>query len=154
MIQRIQTLWLMIITLSSGFLMKGGIIKLTDLSGQSFQVGFSGVTKISESGNELISGLASLSVLIPGIAVLSLICIFLFRSRRIQKVLALTLIAFSLCMIIVLSYHSIILMKKWSAEIIPVIKMALPLVILASSILAYRGISNDEKLVKSYDRLR
>ena len=45
-------------------------------------------------------------------------------------------------------------MKKYGAELEPGLKMVIPLLIMISVTLAYRGISKDDRLVKSYDRLR
>jgi hypothetical protein len=95
--------------------------------------------------------LAALIIILP---VLSFISILLFKSRRIQKVLTLILITFSLCLIILVTYYSYILMKNYGTELEPGIKMVLPLIILIAAILSYRGISKDDRLVKSYDRLR
>jgi hypothetical protein len=45
-------------------------------------------------------------------------------------------------------------MKNYAAEIVPGIKMVIPFIIMIAAILAYRGIASDDRLVKSYDRLR
>lgn len=154
MIQRIQSIWLLISAISSGFLMKGGIINFIGEAGEKYFTGFSGIYKLADTGQELIIRSIPLSALIILIPVLSLISIFLFKSRQLQKVLTLVLVTLSLCLIIMVTYYSYILIKNYTAEIVPGIKMLIPLIILIALILAYRGIVRDDRLVKSYDRLR
>jgi hypothetical protein len=154
MIQRIQTIWLLISAISSLLLIKGGIINLIDKAGQKYYTGFSGTFKLSTSGPEIITGSVSLSALIIIIPVVSVITLLLFKWRRIQKVLALVLVSLSSCLIILIAYYSFILMRNYDSELIPGFKMVLPLIILIASILAYKGISGDDNLIKSYDRLR
>ncbi len=154
MIQRIQTIWLLISAISSGFLIKGGIVNFIDKTGHKYFTGFSGIYKLNESGQEIVTSSVPLAVLIILIPLLSLISILFFKSRRIQKVLTLILVTLSLCLIILVTYYSYILMKSYDTEFVFGIKMVLPLIILIAVILAYRGISSDDRLVKSYDRLR
>ena len=154
MIQRIQTIGLLISAISSGFLMKGGIINFITREGQRYSTGFSGNYKINETGQEFISGSVPVATLIVLILILSVISIFLFKARRIQKAGSLIVIAFSICLMIMLTYSSFMLMKDFNADLVPGIKMFLPLLILAAAIIANKGISRDENLIKSYDRLR
>jgi len=154
MIQRIQTIWLLVSALCSGLLLKGSIIDFTDTSGQEYFIAFTGIFKLNVQGKELIDWSIPLSALIILIPVLSVISILLYKSRRFQKIIALIIIAFSLCLIILVIYHSYSMMKSYNAELVPDIKMILPLIILIAATLAYSGISKDDRLVKSYDRLR
>jgi len=154
MIQRIQTFWLLISAISSGFLTRGGIIDFINREGQKYFTGFSGISKLNELGHEVIIRSVPLEILIILILLLSVISILSFKSRRIQKIVTLMVIGFSICLIILVSYYSYFLVKNYNAELVPGIKMFFPLIILISVVLAYRGISKDENLVKSYDRLR
>lgn len=154
MIQRIQTIWLLLSTLCSGLLLRGSIINFVDGSDQKYFTGFSGIFRLNAQGMELIDRSIPLSALIILISVFSVISILLYKSRRFQKIVTLIIIGFALCLIIVLIYHSFIVIKKYSAELVPGIKMFLPLIVLIAATLAYRGISKDDRLVKSYDRLR
>ncbi len=154
MIQRIQSIWLLISAIASGFLVKGGIINFIDATGQKYFTGFSGISKFADTGQELIVRSIPLAALIIVIILLSVVSILLFKSRQVQKVFTLVLVALSLCLIILVTYYSYILLKNYGAELIPGFKMALPVIILIAAILAYRGILRDDRLVKSYDRLR
>jgi hypothetical protein len=154
MIQRIQTLWLLVAALLSGFLMKGGIVNFIDKAGQSYFTGFAGIYKITPAGNELLVKSIPLSILVILIPLLSVFCTLIFKNRKIQKKFTLILFAFSFCLAILVTYYSFLIMKKYDSEMVPGIKMIIPLLIMISATLAYRGISKDDKLVKSYDRLR
>lgn len=154
MIQRVQTIWLLISAISSGLLMKEGIINFIGIAGQKYYTGFSGIYKLTDSGPELITRSFSLSAVIILIPILSVISILFFKSIRIQKILTLIVIAFSLCLVILVIYYSYFLMKNYDTNLAPGLKMVIPVIILLSTILAYRGISNDDRLIKSYDRLR
>jgi hypothetical protein len=154
MIQRIQTVWLFLSTLLTGFLIKGSILNFIDKTGQKFYTGFSGIIKHFDTGDELVRSSIPLQAIIILITLLSFITIFLYKSRWIQKVLSLTLIGLSLILVILVSFYSYILAKNYEANLVPGVKMVFPILILIFFILAYRGISGDDRLVKSYDRLR
>jgi hypothetical protein len=154
MIQRIQTIWLLISAISSGFLMKGGITNFIDKTGQKYLTGFFGINKLSDAGYELITSSIPLTILIIIIPVLSVISILFFQSRRVQKMLTLILILFSICLLVLVTNCSYIIIMHYDAKLIPGVKMVIPVIILSAAILAYRGISRDDRLVKSYDRLR
>ena len=68
--------------------------------------------------------------------------------------LALVLIVLASVFIIALVHVSMSIISKFDASIVPGFMMIIPFLILLNSILAYSGIRNDDKLVKSYDRLR
>lgn len=134
--------------------MKGGVVNFIDGAGEKYFTGFSGIYKLAGTVQELIVRSIPLSVLIVLIPVLSVVSIFLFKSRQIQKVMTLVLVTLSICLIIMVTYYSYILMKNYAAEIVPGIKIVIPFIILIAAVLANRGIARDERLVKSYDRLR
>jgi hypothetical protein len=154
MIQRIQSIWLLLSAILGGFLIRGGIVNFIDKSGQKFYTGFSGIYKQIENGSEALRSSVSMASLIILIPVISIIIIFLYKSRKAQKVLSLILICLSLCLIILVIFYSYILSKSYSAELVPGVKMTFPLLILVFEVLAYSGISKDDRIVKSYDRLR
>ena len=134
--------------------MNGGITNFIGKSGEKFYTGFSGMYKLTDSGHELIFRSALLSALIILIPILSVISILFFKSKRIQKTLVFIGIVISFCLIITVTYYSCILVKNNRAELVPGIKMIIPLIILLAGILAYMGVLKDDRLVKSYDRLR
>jgi len=155
MIQRIQSLYLLLTTLLSLLFLNGSILNFINNSGSAIRITFTGIVKSSEGqGIEVINNLLPLSVIIVIIPVLSLITIFFFKNRNVQVWLSGILITLVAGIILISIYCSYLIITQYNGEIVPGIKMALPLLLLILSILAFRGIRKDDRLVKSYDRLR
>jgi len=154
MIQRIQTIWLAVLTILSLSLLSGGIIQFNPGDGTLFSLGFSGITKDTGVITEVIAGSVGLPLTIVLIPVLAVAAIFLFKQIKLQKTITLLIIAFSLCLLIMTVYYWYIISHKFSGVPVPGVKMAFPPVILVLAIMSYRGMVKDERLLKSYDRLR
>jgi hypothetical protein len=155
MIQSIQSLYLSLTILLSVLFLKGSYFNFIDESKSVIKITFRGLIRDSEiTGYELLEKFWPLSVIIVLIPCISLITIFLFKNRRIQLWFSLSVIVFSSGFIIFSSYCSYYICNEYNTDIIPGIKMCLPLLILILSILAYKGIKKDDDLIKSYDRLR
>jgi glucan phosphoethanolaminetransferase (alkaline phosphatase superfamily) len=155
MIQRIQSLYLFIISLLSSVLFSGSILTFISSSGAIIKITFINIVKSTEAnGIELIGKLLPLSVILILIPILSLITIFIFRKRNIQLRLALFLIILCILLVIALIHGSVIAISKQNASLVPGFKMIVPIANLILSFLAYLGIRKDDQLVKSYDRLR
>ena len=155
MIQRIQSLYLFLISLLSSLLFSGSILTFISHSGAIIKITFANIVKSTESnGLEVIEKLLPLSVIIVLISLVSLITIFIFKKRKIQLRLALFLIILCILLFVGLILGSVIAISKQNASLEPGFKMIVPVAILILSFLAYLGIRKDDKLVKSYDRLR
>lgn len=138
MIQRIQTLWLFLATITSVF-----IWVLPVFSDDSQNLFFN----VDSSLFLMIAVFAS--------ALVSLACIFFYKKRSTQK----QLIVFNFCLaisIIFLEYYEVsnfktqmgILQGHWQLSAI------LPFFIITFLVFAYRGIRKDEKLLDSANRMR
>jgi len=155
MIQRIQSLYLLLTTLLSLLFLKGSFLNFLDKSGSVIKLTFNGIARdAGGQGQELIEKLLPVSAFIILIPVFSLITIFIFKNRKIQLRFALSVIIFIIGFIFVLIYYSWIVITEYRAEIVLGFKMAIPLLMLIFAVLAYRGIKKDDLLIKSYDRLR
>jgi len=155
MIQRIQSLYLFLITLLSLIFFRGSFLNFADRSGAVIKVTFNGIFRESSGpGWELIEKLFPLSAIIILIPTISLMTIFIFKNRKIQLWFSLFLIILAAVFIIASIHLSLSIISKFEAKIIPGFKMVLPVLTLIISVLAYRGIKKDDQLVKSYDRLR
>lgn len=155
MIQRIQTIYLGITALLSLMLLKISVLSFADQAGKTVRLFPSGIFKDQEGS--VLMQMENTWPLIAAVILISLIAlmtIFLFRNRRVQMSVALVVIILSIVLVAILSGYSYFIMRTYSMTIIPDLKMALPVLIVISSLLAYRGIKKDEQLVKSYDRLR
>jgi len=150
MIQRLQSVYLLLTTLLSFLFLKNGFIAFSDESDSVINFTISGISGVSET---LIKTLP-VTLLMFIIPVVSFLTIFLYKNRRVQLILSKTILGFISAFIIALVIYSYIVINRYNAEIIPGLKMAIPVVQFILSYLAYRGVKKDDDRVKSYDRLR
>jgi peptidoglycan/LPS O-acetylase OafA/YrhL len=142
-------------TLLSGLFLKVDILKFKNDSGDMININFLGIFQTTgENGFDLIERLIPLSVLFILIPIVSIVAIFLFKTRKLQLKATFTLIILIIVLIALLVYYGITVIQRYHSELVPGIKMFIPVLILIFAILAYRGIKKDEDLVKSGDRLR
>jgi len=136
MIQRQQTLWLLLSAVASFF---------------SFQYPFYTGTLIEKNMfAELDAGSNFLLLILTGASVLiGAITIFLFKDRKAQFKLAIAGVVISIALLVIY----FIQMKKFVSGTLSLTSI-LALLILIGYIMAARGIWKDEKLVKSLDKLR
>lgn len=138
MIQRRQTLWLLLATIAATL---------------SFMFPFvTGKEAIKNMQADKVIDAASdffLLILTGGSIILSTVTIFLFKDRKMQ--IRLCLLGLLLSVVIIVRY--IMLMNKLTNTTLALYAI-LPFVFLTSYFLAFRDIRKDEKLVKSLDKLR
>ena len=142
MIQRIQSLWLIIVALTAF-----ATSQLTIYNGTL------------PNGTELPLKLAAnllLAIVIILLGCLALICLFLFKNRKLQFKLSVIGVIFSVGFLF-LEYYVVENSFKPNHSIVTgayQIGALLPVLMIVFFFLAARGIYKDEKLVKSMDRLR
>ena len=144
MIQRIQTLYMFIAAIASGVL----IFFLSlwkDVSGNEFLV-----LDLFGEGSFLMKMIPLLFLLS---AVLSLLSILMFRTRKKQFVLNRLNILINLILLGVLIYHLLTLSGETKVSE-KGIGAVLPVIVILFLAIANRAIKKDEDLVKSVDRLR
>lgn len=141
MIQRIQSVWLLLaaITAFITYLTVLYIGKLTDGTERPFLL-----------ANDFL-----LVIFIMALAVLSFITIFLFKNRKLQLQMTILTLVLTLAYIFVQylrieQFKTDNLIQTGSYQIAAL----LPILTVVFLIMAARGIRKDEKLVKSLDRLR
>jgi hypothetical protein len=155
MIQRIQSIYLLLISVLAITFLSGSLLNFADNAGTSINVTISGIEQgTSSQGFSVIEMLLPLTIDIILIAILSLVTIFIFRKRNIQALLVKILIALIVFLIIACVHLIYMIITKHSMGLVPGIKMVFPVIMLVLSLLAHRGIKKDNDLVKSYDRLR
>lgn len=152
MIQRVQSIWLFLASLTLFLLLILPILtKQADGGEIWFQVG--GLYK--RAGN-ITQQLASYSLLFGAAVCSALLClinIFLFKNRTLQK---------RVILLVILLIIALAAGAAWYAQTIPGgINGAtfnagayLPILSILFCVLAFRGIRNDEQLIRSADRLR
>ena len=141
MIQRIQSIWLLIVALAAFAtytltLYKGN---LADGTLRTF----------------LLADNFLLVIMIIALGALAILCIFLFKNRKLQFRLSVLGVIFSVGFLFV-EYLKVEQFKKENNVLSGSYQVGalLPVVMIIFYILAARGIYKDEKLVKSLDRLR
>jgi len=151
MIQRIQTLFLLAVTVLSALMLTGDLLVMNSSSGTLFTLGFTGLGK---EGGEIIQRLWPLSILLALVPVLALVAIFLYRKRSTQMRVTMMTLLLSIGTLILGAFYVIMFDRKIDVTIIWKIKVIFPLLSAIMSWLAYRAIFKDDLKVKSYDRLR
>lgn len=149
MIQRIQTIYLLLSALLTGSMF---FLKLAELVSEetTYALLYRGI----ESGNELVTPTLALAILVTAATLVSFITIFLFKKRMLQIRfcgLNMGLLIGTTGMIYFLGTQTA---KELSAEVFYKIPMAFPIVALILTFLAIRSIGKDEALIKSMDRIR
>jgi peptidoglycan/LPS O-acetylase OafA/YrhL len=141
MIQRIQSIWLLLTAVVTGLLFKvpvyGG--KLGNETTREMLIG----------QNYLLMIVAAVLVIIPAVA------IFFFKNRSTQKKLIWVSILLQIVFVVLVwmeatTFSDVQQFVQESYQLGAI----LPIVAIIFLILAYRGISHDEKLIRSADRLR
>ena len=141
MIQRIQTLWLLIVAIAAfaTYTLTLYIGKIADNSEKVFQL-----------ADDFL-----LVIIIIALGILAIICLFLFKNRKLQFKLSVFGVIFSIGFLF-LEYTRVEGFKK--DNLIQTgsyqVGALLPLVMVIFFFMAARGIYKDERLVKSMDRLR
>ena len=141
MIQRIQSIWLLIVALAAF-----ATYTLTLYIGKLAN----GTEKVLQLADDFL-----LVIIIIALGILAIICLFLFKNRKLQFKLSVFGVIFSIGFLF-LEYFRVESFKK--DNLIQTgsyqIGALLPLVMVIFFFLAARGIYRDERLVKSMDRLR
>lgn len=155
MIQRIQSIYLAFVIMLCVLLFSGNVFSFRDESGKAMNFLLNG--SITDQAGELFTKIDKtwpLTLILISIAGLSLVTILLFKNRKIQLLMAISVIIMSAALITALCWYAFIITDTFNLEIIAGYKMAIPVLILILSVLACNGILKDDRLVKSYDRLR
>jgi len=144
MIQRIQSVYLLLAALASG-----GLIFVLNL--------WTTVKGTDVFALDLFNDDVMLAKLIPILFIVSamdaFIAIFLFKNRKLQFVVTRIVILTQLILLGILIYLSLTLSGE-TAVSEKGIGMFLPIIVILLSVLANKAIKKDEDLVKSVDRLR
>ncbi|MEK7199752.1 MAG: DUF4293 family protein [Bacteroidota bacterium] len=140
MLQRLQTLWLLIASL-----LAFATLKFSFFSGNII------VDNVKQFQRFTAMSSMLLMILTVAVAISSLIIIFLFKDRKLQLKIALAVLFMSLLNLLLYYLQTKnYIPAEWTLDLTSVFASAIPFFLL----FAIRGIYKDEKLVKSVDRLR
>lgn len=155
MIQRIQSLYLLLILLFSVILLSSNILTLSDAGNDIIQLRFKDITGTGSNINELTRLYLNIFIILDIIlAVLSLVSVFLYGNRKLQGKMVLAAIVIAVLLIVIQLLMVINLLGNGEYRLIPGPGIILPLLMVILAVLARRGIQRDERLVSSYERLR
>lgn len=155
MIQRVQSIYLFIIVLLSTLFLSSPLLSFEDAANNIYSIRFAALQKIGpEGGVEFIDNLPLPAIVVCLIIIISIGTIFLFRNRKWQMKFAAAIISLSAVLILVTSWYIYDISSEFNVVLHFRINLILPMLILICSVLAYIGIRNDEKLIRSYERLR
>lgn len=152
MIQRIQTVYLLIVTMLTGAVLFLPTADFYSLQEGVFELNYKGL--IGENGT-LITSTWNITLLMAVVLLLSFISIFFYKKRILQ----IRIIIFNI--VLMLGYYA--LLAYWifkikgsltDAEVSLSLIASFPLINIILSYLAVRAIGKDEALVRSLDRLR
>ncbi len=138
MIQRQQTLWLLLATIAALL-----TFMFPFVVGEEMQKNLP-VRRVVDAGSHFI-----LLIVTGASLVLSAAAIFLFKDRKLQ--MRLCLVGILLAIVIIVFYISE--MRKLTHTTLALASV-LPIAILIGYFMAYRNIRKDEKLIKTLDKLR
>ncbi|MCX6258853.1 MAG: DUF4293 domain-containing protein [Bacteroidia bacterium] len=154
MIQRVQSIYLLTVFVLTALLFFFPVLEYTTKDGAIFSFGASGIKALQDGKWVFVQSAIQVSFLIPLMAVIAIVSIFLYKKRRWQMTLCLVNIILPVILIITgtlfisridgIAFHQIHFRHI----------IAIPFINMLLNSLAYRRIQGDEKLVKSYDRIR
>jgi len=155
MIQRIQSVYLLLTTIVSGLFLKLKFLVLTINDGSQTIFTFSGIYKKTAGGSsEVISRMIPVTLLAILIPLVAFVLIFLYRKRRLQLWLTILLMILEFLFIIAGTAYAVNPVRINTGPMTLSIGSLLPFVAIILTFLAYRSIRRDEELIRSYDRLR
>ena len=139
MIQRIQTIWLFLAAVAAFLTFKLSFFS-GNMAGPNQTKTF---TYLTAASNMVIL------VFTVAVGIAALISVFLYKNRKLQMRITLAAMLLSL-LTIVLYYNQTRLFAEGNYDLTALVALVIPVLL----ILATKGIYNDQKLVKSLDRLR
>lgn len=155
MIQRIQSLYLLLTIMMSLLFLNGEYLTFFDKSGSTIKLTLSEIVKTTDKNGTLVIEqtwpILTIALIIP---LFSLFAIFLFRKRGLQLLFTSILMILILLFIVATIGYSYDIISKNDASLASWYKSAIPVLQLIFSLLAYKGIKKDDDLIKSYDRVR
>lgn len=155
MIQRRQTLFLLltsILAITCLFFPLSGIISA---DGVEYRLGLNGLSDVAGASTSIpVFPFIVIQVPLVAIPVISVIAIMMYRNLRLQGIMALLLIAIEIITVSLLIYFNIKVLNRLEGSLHLFFSSFSLLIMIILSTLAYRGINKDRELLRSYDRLR
>ncbi len=152
MIQRIQTLFLLLAAVLLAFVFYAPFAVIIDQANQMYVFTFKGF--IFQSSGLLLVKTLPVGVLAIIAMVDLVMIIFLYKKRVQQMRLCFAAIGMLLLMQAFVVYYLNAIDKQFAGAVMYKLTIIIPLISAILTFLAYRGIKKDEMLVRSLDRIR
>ena len=155
MLQRIQTIYLIIVAILTGLMIILPLAEMLDKSGNVFTLYSYGVLNVSSAKQEIIYSTLPMAIMIAIIFTISVISVFLYKNRiRQMRFCVFNILLMAGLLGLILFYF--LSVKKYMGITrhnfrLPIV---LPVINIVLTFQAFRGIRKDELLVRSYERLR
>ena len=153
MIQRIQSIYLLLATLLTGSLL---FLDLANIFGSAgdFVLRFYGIITIVNNETEVIVPLIAMAFLLITTVFSLFVSVFLYRKRILQIRLSGINMGLLTGIVGMIIYLVIQASKKWEMDYSFTFSIVFPVIALILVYLAIRAIGKDEALVRSLDRIR
>jgi len=153
MLQRIQSLYLIIVVIALSLMFLFPVANITMSTGEIYDFFIYGISSNGNSAKALSinwTSVAMISILLLN----ALVTIFMYRRRLVQVRLTIVNIFMMLGSIFLLWYNISRQAEVAGADIRYLIPMIIPILCIILSYLAIRAIGKDEALIRSMDRIR
>jgi len=155
MLQRIQTIYLLLTMILAVLFLAGTILIFSSATGDEIIIKLSGIySGNSQAGIQKINVPVLLTIILLMIPVISVITILIYKNRKLQMKFNLALIILILFLIFLIFFYVFTISSEFSMNLYPGLKLVLPLLMVILSVFSYSAIKKDDDLVKSYDHLR
>lgn len=155
MLQRIQTVYLLLIVILSGITFYLPVVDFVVLkSGLTYLLDFNGVYLLKSTGNVSESSSWGLTVLAGLVPIIAFVSIFMYKNRIKQIRLCVMNMLFMILYYVVLAIYIWLSVGRLEADWHLRATALFPLICLILNYLAIGAIGKDEALVKSLDRIR
>jgi hypothetical protein len=154
MIQRIQSIYLLLAAIVVGLLFFFPIADFVNDAGKFYLFRYRGLYEVIEGKEKLVSLTIPLAIILMVNMVLPLINIFFYKKRGFQMKLCIFSIILLFSSVGLIAYYAAASFKNIEANVNYQVFASMPIIALILNVMAYSAIRKDEKLIKSIDRIR
>ncbi len=156
MIQRVQSIYLFLVVVLMSFMLIWPYAEIALQDGQVVMFYSYAVKKyITEENSEILIRSIPVLIMVLLTGLISFMNIFQFNRRIIQMRVCVLNSLLMIGLLLLMLYYYLVIKKSLPVETHALkLPFIIPVVSIILTLLAYRGIHQDELLVRSYDRLR
>jgi hypothetical protein len=154
MIQRIQTIYLLLAAIVVGLLFFLPIADFVNDAGKFYLFRYRGLYEVIEGKEKLVALTIPLAILLLVNMVLPLLNIFFYKKRGFQMKLCIFSIIILFVLLGLIAFYAAASFTNINANVNYKVIASMPIVALILNVMAYSAIKKDEKLIKSIDRIR